>query len=196
MTDPDNPSPSKVRDRSKDKKRSRLFTDMSVRKLKLREGETAQVTYRDKKQPGLLLVLNVSGSKAWRVSFYHKALGKMRTRHLGYFRPGAPDHMALKTARDEAAKLKADRDNIPAKVEVATGPDTFEVVAERYLRKYVDGKLRTASQIRRMVEKVYPAWGTKPFESIRRSDIANLLDEIEETREKGPQTSRSQCCVG
>ncbi|MHC2415860.1 integrase [Bradyrhizobium diazoefficiens] len=97
--------------------------------------------------------------------------------------------MSLKAARDAADNFRANRTNILSERarNAAARSDTFEVVAERYLKRFVDGKRRSGPQIRKMVEKIYPVWGKKPFESIRRSDVSKLLDDIEEMR--GPRAA-------
>ncbi|MDD1536092.1 MULTISPECIES: tyrosine-type recombinase/integrase [unclassified Bradyrhizobium] len=187
MFDPQN-SLSAKRDRSGEADRHRLFTEISIAKLKLRPGEK-QVAYRDKKKQGLILRINGSGRKSWLVSFYDKSRGTMRTEKLGEFQPGSSLHMSLKAARDAADNFRANRTTILTEraKNSAASSETFEVVAERYLKRFVDGKRRSGPQIRKMVEKIYPVWGKRPFESIRRSDVSNLLDDIEEMR--GPRAA-------
>lgn len=187
MLDPQSPSPAK-RDRSGEADRHRLFTEISIAKLKLRPGEK-QVAFRDKKKQGLILRINGSGRKSWLVAFYDKSRGTMRTEKVGEFRPGSSDHVSLKAARDAADNFRANRTGILAEraKSAAARSDTFEVVAERYLKRYVDGKRRSGPQIRKIAEKIYPVWGKKPFESIKRSDVSILLDDIEEMR--GPRAA-------
>jgi integrase len=160
---------------------TRLLTELSVTKLRHKASETdSQVTYYDAKQKGLILRLNQKGSKSWRVLYWYE--GRTRSEGLGHFRPGAPDHMSVKQARDAAANFRANKSSIMnerAKQALANR-ESFEVVAERYLKRFVDGKRRSARQIRKLVERLYPAWSKKPFEAIRRSDVSKLLDDIEE----------------
>lgn len=47
--------------------------------------------------------------------------------------------------------------------------------------------------MRRLVELLYPRWGDKPFEAIKRSDVSELLDDIEETR--GPRAADTTLAV-
>ncbi|OPH82376.1 hypothetical protein B2M20_12365 [Nitrobacter vulgaris] len=152
-------------------------------KLRHKAGEAdTQVTYYDAKQKGLILRLNQKGTKSWRVLYWHD--GRTRSEALGHFKPGLPDHMSVKQARDAAANFRANKSSIlsdRAKQALANR-DSFEIVAERYLKRFVDGKRRSAGQIRKLIEKLYPAWGKKPFETIKRSDISDLLDDIEENR--------------
>ena len=169
--------------------RRRLFTEMSVSKLKLRAGEPPQVTYRDKKQEGLLLRLN-KNSKAWRVSFYDATKGKMRTEHLAVWSPGAPDHLPLKDARDKAANFKANRKTILADraQKALANRDSFKAVSDWYVKKFVEGgNLRSGHQIKAMIAAILPDWEDKAFEAITRSDVMKLLDKIAETR--GPRAA-------
>jgi integrase len=61
-------------------------------------------------------------------------------------------------------------------------PDTFKATAENWLKRHVEAKgLRTKIEIERCLAKyIYPAWEGREFTSIRRSDVAVLLDEIED----------------
>jgi integrase len=187
MLDHENQSAGK-RDRSTQADRHRLFTEIGIAKLRLRPGEK-QVAFRDKKKQGLILRINSSGRKSWLVSFYDKSRSTMRSEKLGEFRPDSSDHMSLKGARDAADNFRANRTTILAEraKNAAARSDTFEVVAERYLKRFVDGKRRSGPQMRKMIEKIYPVWGKKPFEAIKRSDVSDLLDDIEVTR--GPRAA-------
>ena len=62
------------------------------------------------------------------------------------------------------------------------GAQSFQAVSEQWFKRYVEAKgLRSASEIRRYLDKhILPAWGGRDFTSIRRSDVADLLDEIED----------------
>lgn len=160
---------------------TRLLTELSVTKLRHKTSEAdSQVTYYDAKQKGLILRLNQKGTKSWRVLYWHE--GRTRSEGLGHFRPGAPDHMSVKQARDAAANFRANKSSILSEraKQALAHRDSFEIVGERYLKRFVDGKRRSSRQIRKLVERLYPVWGKKPFESIRRSDVSDLLDDIEE----------------
>lgn len=177
-----------MRDKSDKPDRVRLFTELSVAKLKHLKNEIGkQIVYYDRKQPGLILRINKTGSKAWRVLYY--AEGKTKSEGLGYFRPNQPGHVSVKAARDAAANFRSNKSTILAEraKQAAAHSETFEIVAEKYLKRFVDGKRRTAPAMRKMIERLYPNWGSKPFETIRRSDISDLLDNIEETR--GPRAA-------
>jgi integrase len=82
-------------------------------------------------------------------------------------------------ARDAIRRIKQGLAPIePAPVQ----PDSFAAVAENWLKRHVmKDKLRTADQIKRVLEKyVLPVWRDRVFVEIKRSDIALLLDAIED----------------
>ena len=60
--------------------------------------------------------------------------------------------------------------------------ETFADVAEQWLKRHVHAKgLRSEGEVTRLIKAhVYPAWGDRPFLDIRRSDVARLLDEVED----------------
>jgi integrase len=61
-------------------------------------------------------------------------------------------------------------------------PETVAAVMTNWLTRYVDrNKLRSADELRRQVDKyILTVWGDRPFVDIKRSDIALLLDAIED----------------
>jgi integrase len=63
------------------------------------------------------------------------------------------------------------------------GPETFESVAETWYKRHVEAKgLHSARHIRRSLDHhLLPAWRTRDFASIRRGDVAKLLDAVEDS---------------
>ena len=63
-----------------------------------------------------------------------------------------------------------------------TKPDSVAAVAEAWLKRYVQKSgLRTAAEIERVLKKyVLPQLGSRSFVELRRRDIAELLDHIED----------------
>jgi integrase len=61
-------------------------------------------------------------------------------------------------------------------------PDTVADVIANWLQRHVEAKgLRRGGEMRRLLEKhVIPVWGERAFAEIRRSDIARLLDAVED----------------
>ena len=58
---------------------------------------------------------------------------------------------------------------------------SFKEVAESWLKRHVKGRLRSEREIERQLYKyVYPSWADRPFTEIRRVDVSQLLDRIED----------------
>ena len=72
----------------------------------------------------------------------------------------------------KAIKLGTDR----------AGPQSFQSVAEEWLKRHVDAKgIITSKEKRRYLDKhILPEWGGRDFTSIKRIDVAKLLDTIED----------------
>jgi integrase len=64
------------------------------------------------------------------------------------------------------------------------GPQSFKAVSDDWFRRHVIKKqLRSHAGLRRVLDNnILPAWSGRDFESIRRSDVAKLLDSIEDNR--------------
>ena len=63
-----------------------------------------------------------------------------------------------------------------------SGPQSFDVVAEEWFKRHVEGKgLRSASHTRLYLNRhILPAWAGREFTSIRRGDVTALLDSVED----------------
>ena len=96
---------------------------------------------------------------------------------------GTADVMPIGTARAKAREVIARiKDGKPAFDPPPTKPETFQAVAENWFKRHVASKkMRTADDIESRLRKhVYPFWGEREFTSLRRSDIAELLDQVED----------------
>lgn len=80
-----------------------------------------------------------------------------------------------------AAGLDPQAERERARREAAKRPATFGEVVERFMAQHVRrNALRSGDQIDRIFKKdVLPAWRDRDFVSIRRGDVARLLDKIE-----------------
>jgi integrase len=88
--------------------------------------------------------------------------------------------MSIEEARNRARDiLQRVRDGLPA---VEPKGETFEAVARQWLARYVSKKrLRSEPEITRLLKvHVFPRWQNRPFLDIRRSDVAKLLDQVED----------------
>lgn len=96
---------------------------------------------------------------------------------------GSADVLSIEQAREKAritiGRIKA---GLPAFEPPPVRTDSVEDVAGNWLERHVEkNQLRTAAEIRRLVQiHILPAWADRPFADIRRTDIANLLDGIED----------------
>ena len=147
----------------------RLLTDRFCAGAKPRDGEI-QTDYFDTQVSGLALRVSET-YKSWSL---HYTLGGKR-RRLTF---GAYPSISLASARTRADEAKAaiaeGRD--PS----AAASETLQAVCELYMAR--DGaKLRTAKWRKGVLEHhVYPTLGSRPIAEIRRSEIVQLLDRIEE----------------
>jgi integrase len=148
------------------------FTDAVVRNLKppAADAPQRQVNYFHTLERGLALVLKVSygGTKAWFVTTYRN--GKARSHKLGVY-----PAMKLK----EANRLARAYYENPAVFEAKAAVGTFQEVADNWIKRHVEGRLRTAREIKRQLDYyVYPQWKNTPFLEIRRKEVNALLDRI------------------
>ena len=148
---------------------------------KLRPPAAGQIDYFDALVPGLILRVGYGGSKTWLARHYLKgrnATGKKvsipTTHKLGRY-----PILKVKEARDQARVFLADP--VKAKAQADTG--SFKDVAETFVKRYVEAekKLRSRDEIVRLLDTlVLPHWADRQFRDIKRSDVANLLDRIED----------------
>jgi integrase len=101
---------------------------------------------------------------------------------------GAADAMKIEDAREAArAAIKRIKAGEPAAEPAPVAKDSFQAVAENWLKRVARPKgLRTVDEIARCLAKyVYPHFGERPFEGIRRGDVTRLLDHVEDNH--GPR---------
>jgi integrase len=95
----------------------------------------------------------------------------------------ATNQIKIEQAREQArsiiTRVKAGQ---PAIEPPQLPPDSFEQVARNWIKRHVDAKrLRTRDELVRVLERyILPHWGVRPFTDIRRSDVAALLDGIQD----------------
>ena len=82
---------------------------------------------------------------------------------------------ARQRAREAIKAIREGRDR--------TGPDDFETVAEGWFKRHVQAKtLISAPDLRSALDRhLLPAWRTREFASIRRGDVARLLNSVEDS---------------
>lgn len=95
---------------------------------------------------------------------------------------GAADHMQIEAARDAARDvIKRIKDGLPLTDEPEKA-EIFADVSDAYLKRHVVAKgLLSEKEIRRCLDVyILPDWKHRDFKSIRRGDVAKLLDQIED----------------
>jgi integrase len=149
----------------------KTLTDKGVAALKPRPQRYAEP---DPQLTGHYVRVQPSGAKSF-VTVARSPAGKQMWTTIG-----AADVMHIDEARELArVAIKRVRAGLPA---VEAPPDTFGEVAEQWLTRHVrPNGLRSEKEITRLLKvHVYPAWQDRAFLDIRRSDVAALLDEVQD----------------
>jgi integrase len=153
----------------------KTLTDVGVKALKAR---SVRYAFPDPELRGHYVRVQPSGAKAF-VTVARNPSGKQIWSVIG-----AADVMGIDAARDKAREaINRIRRGLPAFEAPPDQPDSFQAVAENWLKRHAAAKrLRSQKQIERLLRvHVYPVWSKRPFLSIRRSDVAALLDGIEDS---------------
>ena len=152
---------------------SKRLTEEGVHKLKAVPGK--QVSYFDQGLRGLVLTVNPGGSKTWSALYYLG--GKPRYKKLGAY-----PILSVRDARDKARLFLVD----PQKGLKQICAATFANISENFIKRHVSAgedrvELRSRREIERCLKKyVLPHWMDRSFEDIRRDDVTDLLDFIED----------------
>jgi integrase len=88
--------------------------------------------------------------------------------------------MPIQEARGRAREyLQRVRDGLPA---IAPKGENFGAVAANWIKRHVEPNgLRSGKEIRRLLDRhILPVWRDRGFIGIKRSDVAALLDEVED----------------
>ncbi len=160
--------------------RRKSLTDLMVAKLK---PGPKRVTLPDPEFVGHYVRITPAGAKSY-VAVAREPYAKKQV----WATIGSTDHYSIDEARDLAREaIKRIKAGLPAFEPPPVKPDSFKAVAENYVERHVKAnRLRSQIQIERILEKyVYPVWGDREFESIRRSDVAALLDMVQDAH--GPR---------
>jgi len=151
----------------------KTMSDKGVAALKPRPKRYA---FADPEMRGLWIRVQPSGAKSF-VAVTLDPQGKQKWATIG-----PCDVLSIKEARDKArAAIKRIKDGKPAFDQPAKA-DTFQDVAEQWLKRHVGAKgLRSEGEVTRLLRAhVFAAWKGRAFLGIRRSDVAALLDEVED----------------
>ena len=148
--------------------RRKKLTDAGVKALSPRT-----TPYPDPELPGHYIRVRPTGIKTF-VAVARSQSGKQIWHTIG------PSTLyTIEQAREKAREaIKAVRDGRDH-----AGAETFEAVAENWFKRYVEKeKLITARRVRACLDnKLFPAWRDRDFTSIRRTDVAKLIDSVEDS---------------
>jgi integrase len=143
---------------------------------KLPVPQNGREIYWDTSTPGFGLQIMATGHRGWVVQY--RSGGHSRRLSLSGV-------LTIEAARREARGLLGDvaRGHDPLgerRKAAAAVKDSFRAIANEYFKR--EGrKLRTLNKRRRRLERlVYPQFGGRQIETIRRSDINRLLDDIDD----------------
>ncbi len=103
---------------------------------------------------------------------------------------GSADVLSIGDARERArSAIRRIKDGLLPFEPPPPKPDNFKDVAENFLERHVRAKgLRTQAEIERVLGRdIYPAWKDREFASIRRADVARLLDTLQDA--SGPSSA-------
>src|SRR6516165_3751691 len=147
----------------------RTLTDATIAGLKAKD---KRYTVSDPKFVGLVVRVTPNGVKTF-YALTRNPLGKQVWHCIG------PTHIysldeARELARAAIREIRAGRD--------ANGARSFQAVSDEWFERHVEKKgLRSGNQIKGYLRlHILPAWGSRDFESIRRNDVAKLMDHVED----------------
>jgi integrase len=139
--------------------------------------------------PGLYLVVQPSGSKSWAVRY--RLDGRPRKFTLGTY-PRVELAEAREAARAALALVAKGVDpahhrETARRTEAEQRANTFRAVAEAFIEKYAKAhQPRSWSETEATFKRhLFPAWGDRPFTSIRRRDLHAILDGLDAAGKPG-----------
>jgi integrase len=153
---------------------------LTDRQIAAKQRRPQRYTEADPEQRGLYLRIPSSGPIVFAVAERNPYGTKV------WAKLGTTADMTIDEARERArTAIRRIKDGLTAFEAVPDAPQSYSAVAQKWLEQHVEKEgLRTGLEIRRLLERVLVFWGKKDFVSIRRKDISDLLDVIEQ--ESGP----------
>ena len=174
---------------------TRAAVSLTHRSIEALRRSEAPYRVPDQRCIGLAVRVASSGVKTWDLAFRIRGSGKVRRVSLGRIAD-----VSLEKARERANELtsaaRAGRDLIAEEEEsgaAAASRLTVEKLISLYVRRRVTGRLRTAADIERRLNRALTPILARYADDIRRRDIRELLDAvadqgIEREAEKRRQT--------
>src|SRR3954469_14570824 len=161
----------------------KALTAQSVERLKPDTAKRLEIP--DGLLPGLYLVIQPSGAKAWAVRYRHATkprkltLGPYPALDLSTARDRARDALqVVALGRDPGAEKQEER---RASRDGSSERDLFSTVVDTFLERHARAKTkeRSAEEAERIFRKhVLPVWGERQVQDIARRDVIELLDRL------------------
>jgi integrase len=153
-------------------------------KVGLPTREERQWYLSEKLEDGLSLrmVIGFGGTKKWSAATYAKD-GRTIQTAIGTF-----PELNCKQARDKAREIFRD----PQRREREKKAGTFGKVSRDWFEAKIGGRgLRSEGEIQRRLDKyVLPDWEQRPFASIHKADVSELLNQVQKQALQGPRKAR------
>jgi integrase len=156
------------------RRRRRVLTDRMITALPRRD---AAYFHPDPELPKHGVRVRPSGPGTY-TAIVRDAYGKQK-----WVKIGSTAEMKIEQARELARTvITRVRQGLDPFEPPPVRPDSVGDVIANYLQRHVEGhKLRSGNEVRRILEKyVLPHWRDRPFAEVRRSDVARLLDAVED----------------
>lgn len=157
------------------RRRRKVLTDAMIQTLPRR---SKRYPHSDPMQVGLFVRVMPDGPPHTYICAARDPFGRQKWVTLG-----SSDELKIEEAREQARTVrKRVKAGLPAVEPPPPKAESFAVVANGWLQRHVfKNNVRTAAALQRILAKyVLPHWGERDLSSIRRSDIAGLLDGIED----------------
>lgn len=153
------------------------ITDAVAKAAKAEAGKRTEIA--DLTCRGLALRVTPDGNKTWAFR-YRDANGRDQRLTLGRYPDlGLRDARLLADRHRAAAALGQSPAEEKRRAREEAPQRTFAHLAERYLKEHAEPRKRSADGDRRLLERhVLPSWKDRPYPSITRRDVADLLHAI------------------
>jgi len=147
----------------------RTLTDKTIAALSVKK----RTTMPDTKVAGLYVRMTPSGSKTF-VAVARDPNGRQIWHSIG-----STAEFSLDEARSLAPQVTR---AIKAGADTA-GPESFAAVATDWVKRHLEanGVITAENKRRYLRNHILPAWGGRDFRSIRRSDMAKLMDGVQDS---------------
>ena len=139
----------------------------------------------DPETTGLAFIVTPKGKRSFSI-VARDPVGRQVWKQIGTL-----DELSVSKARERAvqavARVKAGETELFPHLVPELAPETFKQVSDRFIQRWVDKGGRkqdgTALRSKREIERqlgayIYPRWGSKPFLSIRRGAVTELMDGL------------------